>query len=121
MQFKFKNSSEKKITHQIEPGIIITGSKIIHSYIYISIHWWLITKIVWCTLPIPFRTNKLQSIWTDFGPMYWCQIQSLNNSTSLWLITKSLHIPIKTNSAKPIQTDLGALSAISAFQSLNKT
>ena len=64
----------KKFTHQIEPGIIfITGSKIIHSYIYISIHWWLITKIVWCTLPIPFRTNsrinKLQPIWTDLGPI----------------------------------------------------
>ena len=61
-----------------------------------------------------------------FGP-YWCQFQSLNNSTSLWLITKSvkwrLLIPFKTNSAKyqPIQTDLGALTAISAFQSLNKT
>ena len=38
-----------------------------------SIHWWPITKSVWCTLPIPFRTNsrinKLQPIWTDFGPI----------------------------------------------------
>ena len=38
-----------------------------------SIHWWLITKSVWCTLPISFRTNsrtnKLQPIWTDLGPI----------------------------------------------------
>ena len=46
--------------------------------------------------------------------------------TIIRLITKSvkwrLLIPFKTNSAKyqPIQTDLGALSAISVFQSLNK-
>ena len=49
----------------------MTGSKIIHSYIYILIHWWLITKIAWLQYPSGpnSRINKLQPIWTDLGPI----------------------------------------------------
>ena len=75
-------------------------------------------------------SNKLQdqqiTTHLDWFVPYLCQFQSHNNSTSLWLITKSvkwrLLIPFKTNSAKyqPIQNDFGALSAIYVFQSLNK-
>ena len=84
-----------------------------------SIHWWLITKSVWCTLPIPLRTNsrinKLQPIWSDLDTFKISQpacgwLQNQLNGDCLYLSVKY----------QPIWTDLRSVSAISAFQSQNK-
>ena len=78
-----------------------------------------------------YPSKPTQSNISPFGLICALQVLFLRFSHKInlapwWLISKlaarTLHIPFRTNSVtyQPIGTDLGALSAISVFQSLNK-